>query len=116
MNSLISELTAAKNNIEEWKKSLPPYYDHIIVPVTATDIFDNPGLFENYPYTERLDYVTGKEFTVFVLISGFIGHTMNMYRAVIMRIDRHLLGNMYPTAGPSEAEIMYNPDSFHSNM
>jgi hypothetical protein len=116
MNSLISELTAVKRDLEEWKKNLPPYYDDIVVPVTGSDIFDNPGLFENYPYAERLDYVTGKEFTVYILMSGFIGHTMNMYRAAILRIDRHLLGNMYPTAGPSEAEIMYNRDSIHANL
>lgn len=32
---------------------------------------------------------------------------MNMYRAAILRIDRHLLGHMFPTAAPSELEISY---------
>lgn len=49
-------------------------------------------------------------------MSGFIGHTMNMHRAVILHIDRHLLGHMYPTAGPSEAEIMYNRDYFNAEL
>lgn len=59
MNTLISELTAVKEDVEEWKKNLPSYYDNIVVPIHESEFFDNPGAFDQYPYTERLDYVTG---------------------------------------------------------
>ena len=68
-------------------------------------MFEHPEALELYPYNERLDYLTGNDGGHTRLISGFIGHTMNMYRAAILRIDRHLLGHMFPAAGPSELEI-----------
>jgi hypothetical protein len=61
MSSLISELTVAKKCVEEWKKNLPSYYEPILAPVLNAELIDNPGAYEQYPYTERLDYVTGPD-------------------------------------------------------
>jgi hypothetical protein len=108
MTNLFSQLNSLKADIEEWKKNLPSYYESILSPASP-ETFEHPEALELYPYTERYDYLTGQSFTCFLclLISGFIGHTMNMYRAAILRIDRHLLGHMFPAAGPSELEISY---------
>jgi len=59
MDSLISELTAVKRDVEEWKKNLPSFYGHIVVPIHDFEYLDNPGGLDRYPYRERLDYVTG---------------------------------------------------------
>jgi hypothetical protein len=59
MNTLISELTAIKRDIEEWKKNLPSYYNYIVVRIRDAEFVDNPGGLDKYPYSERLDYVTG---------------------------------------------------------
>ena len=106
MTSLFSRLNNLKAQIEDWKKNLPSYYEYILVPVFP-GTFEYSEALEFYPYTERHDYVTGKTALLYVLIPGFIGHTMNMYRAAILRIDRHLLGHMFPTSGPSKLEISY---------
>jgi hypothetical protein len=106
MTSLFGELNAVKKDIEDWRNTLPTYYEPIVVPIPDIETVENPDAFEIYPYRERLDYVTGN-YSHVLLTTGFIGHTMNMYRAAILRIDRHLLGHMFPTASPSETELTY---------
>jgi hypothetical protein len=42
------------------------------------------------------------------MTSDFIGHTMNLYKAAILRIDRHLLGHIFPLSNPSPTEVRYD--------
>jgi len=60
MNALFSELSKIKNDVEKWRSDLPSFYEPIVVPVSNTDGMLNPAALTNYPYTERLDYLTGK--------------------------------------------------------
>ena len=41
---------------------------------------------------------------------------MNMYRAAIMHIDRHLLSHMFPLKGPSDPELKYNPSRLLNSL
>lgn len=66
MSSLMSELTVAKRDIEEWKKNLPSYYEPILLPVLDSELTNNPCAYGQYPYTERLDYVTGPDPELYV--------------------------------------------------
>jgi hypothetical protein len=108
MATFFAELTAAKQDLEAWRKSLPAYYESILIPITDPQTFDHPEALEKYPYNERLDYVTGTRIVIWCLILGFIGHTMCLYRAAILQIDRHLLSHMFPNARPSESEMTYH--------
>lgn len=104
-NTLVAELTAVKEELATWRQNLPPYYESIPVPNDPTEVFDFMDL---YPYSERYDYMTSTcFFAAGSDFAGFVGHTMNMYRAIIMNIDRHLLSHMYPDRGPSEQELLY---------
>jgi hypothetical protein len=108
-NTLVSELTAVKEELDTWRQNLPPYYESIPVPIMnnndPTEVFDFMDL---YPYSERYYYMTSTcFFPAGSDCAGFVGHTMNMYRAVIMNIDRHLFSHMYPLRGPLEQELMY---------
>ena len=110
MAAVFTQLNGVKQELEEWKKALPSYYEPITVPAPQPQTPEEIKQYENYPYDTKLDYVTGTRLTK-LLISGFCGHTMNLYRGAILRIDRHLLGRMFPTAKPSEAEIKYSRQS-----
>ena len=45
---------------------------------------------------------------IVLIISDFIGHTMNLYWAAILRIDRYLLGHLFPLSNPSPTEVRYD--------
>jgi hypothetical protein len=55
--AILNQLTAIKKDVENWKASLPSYYEAITVPISGLEFSDAYWM---YPYTERLDYVTGK--------------------------------------------------------
>ena len=104
---LFTRLNEVKKEMEEWKNALPSYYEPIKVPIQAPQAPEERSLYEKYPYDSRLDYVTGRRVWHCLLILGFCGHTMNLYRAALLRVDRHLLGHMFPAAKPSQAEIEF---------
>jgi len=108
MAAFFAELTNAKQELEAWRKALPAYYESILIPIPDAQTFHHPEALEKYPYSERLDYVTGTRIVIWYLILGFIGHTMCLYRAAILQIDRHLLSHMCPTARPSDSEVTYH--------
>jgi hypothetical protein len=107
MEAFLAELKSVRKSLEEWKKALPIYYDAIPVPVPAFEIEDNPDNSQKFPYEQRLDYVTSMNLHLCSLIVDFIGHTMNLYKAAILRIDRHLLDRWHPLSNPSEPEKVY---------
>ena len=109
VDSLLTQLKAIKGDVEEWKKNLPSYYESITIPISDTDLSNLTASLDLYPYRERLDYLSGKQSDLCILMRGFIGHTMNMYRAVVLHIDRYVLGHMYRTASPSDEERVYCP-------
>ena len=58
-NALVTELTALKHELGEWRKNLPSYYESIPIPiVNSNDPTEQFDCMEIYPYTERLDYMT----------------------------------------------------------
>jgi hypothetical protein len=107
----LDELKAVRKSLEVWKKALPPYYDAIPVPIPMSETDANSDDSAKYPYEQRLDYVTSITIILLCLILDFIGHTMNLYKAAILRIDRHLLDRWHPLSNPSEPEKMYTPYS-----
>lgn len=107
MESFLAELKAIRKSLEEWKKALPIDYNAIPVPIPANETDTNPDDSAKYPYEQRLDYVTSITYIWHCLITDFIGHTMNLYKAAILRIDRHLLDRWHPLSNPSEPEKMY---------
>lgn len=60
MTNLFLQLNTLKAQIEEWKNNLPAYYESILLPVSP-ETFEHPEALELYPFTERYDYLTGKE-------------------------------------------------------
>jgi hypothetical protein len=108
MANLFVEMNQIKMDLESWKLDLPAYYEPISIPIEDYEKADPNCSLYLYPYNERLDYITGKCHIGECLLSvGFIGHTVNMYRAIILQIDRYLLGHMWPDKPPSEREIKY---------
>jgi hypothetical protein len=117
MTSLFAEINKIKGDLEDWKKELPLYYEAISMPLTEIEKSDPNNILYMYPYNERLDYLTGMNHagTYWLSGPGFIGHTMNMYRAIILQIDRYLLGHVWPDKAPSEGEIKYHIRSYKAN-
>jgi hypothetical protein len=100
MHGYMAELNIANDDLAEWKNELPAYYEPISLPV-----LDESAAFGKYPYKTRMDYVTST--STRNTNAAFVGHTMNLYRAARMRLDRQLIGHMFPNAGPSAEELRY---------
>jgi hypothetical protein len=56
MQNLVNEANTLKSNLEEWKKSLPSYYEPMTLPTEYVELDESVDLI-GYPYESRLDYV-----------------------------------------------------------
>jgi len=61
MANVFTQLSEVKTGLEEWRKSLPSYYEALTVPLRLPHIPEEMKRFEKYPYDTKLDYVTGCE-------------------------------------------------------
>ena len=105
MDDFLNELKKSKKALEEWKDDLPVYYEPFLVPTSNSLTDEHSHDMAPYPYEERLDYFTSNSLPIHSHFLDFIGHTMNMYKAAILRIDRYLLGHIFPLSNPSPTEI-----------
>jgi hypothetical protein len=59
MSALFTELNTIKQELEEWRKSLPSYYEPLTVPLQQPRTMEEVKKYEKYPYNEKMEYVTG---------------------------------------------------------
>lgn len=55
MPCLVDRINALKNDLEEWRQSLPAYYEPIYIPPHCLNIDKSVNLM-GFPYESRLDY------------------------------------------------------------
>jgi hypothetical protein len=105
INVFLGDIQSARQDLDRWRETLPASYNSRSVIISSTERSENTDGYKFYSNTERLDYDAGSgRISSVNLIVGYVGHTMNLYRAAILYIFQSSRGFM-DAQDPSEAEI-----------